>query len=106
VRTRTRRHIGLVLLVVAGCGGPGEREIGNARAFEALLTAVSLKDAREVEADAERIEARHDSGELSDRNYRVMQEIVARARAKEWAGAERQAYEFRKRFGDEGAYFR
>jgi hypothetical protein len=96
----------LALLVSSGCGGPREREIKNARAFEALLTAVSLKNAKEMEADAASIEARHDAGELSDGNYRALQEIVSKARAGDWAAAEAKAYEFRKPFGDEGAYFR
>ncbi len=96
---------GLGLLV--GCGGePSEREIKNARAFEALLTAVSLKDARELEADARVIEERHDSGELSDANYREIREVVEKARSKDWAAAQKRAYEFRARFGDEGSFFK
>jgi hypothetical protein len=96
----------LGLILASGCGGPGEREIKNARAFEALLTAVSLKNAKEMEADAAQIETRHESGELSEANYQSLKEIVSKARSGDWAGAESKAYEFRKAFGDEGAYFR
>ena len=56
-----------LLLTLAGCGGePSEREVKNARAFEALLTAVSLKNAKELEKDARLIDDRHAAGELSD----------------------------------------
>ena len=104
-RSRATCLAALVLMSV-GCGGePSGREIKNARAFEALLTAVSLKDARELEGDARLITDRHDSGELSDANYRQLLEIIEKARSKDWAGAERRAYEFRARFGDEGSYF-
>ena len=99
---------GLILMLAGfGCGGePSDREIRNARAFEALLTAVSLKDAKELEGDARVIAERHDSGELSDANYRELLEIIEKARAKDWAGAEKRAYEFRARFGDRGSYFK
>jgi hypothetical protein len=96
----------LALVFAGGCGGPRERESTNARAFEALLTAVSLKNVKELESDAALIEARHDAGDLSDGNHRVLGEIIAKARAGDWAAAEAKAYEFRKRFGDDGAYFR
>jgi hypothetical protein len=105
VRTPIKRLV-LALLISSGCGGPAEREIRNARAFEALLTAVSLRDKKEMETDAALIEARHDSGELSEGNYRALSEIVSKARGGDWAGAEAKAYEFRKPFGDGGAYFR
>ena len=32
---------------------------------------------------------------MSDGNYREIAEIIAKARAKDWAGAEKRAYEFR-----------
>jgi hypothetical protein len=105
VRTLTRWAA--LALALAGCGGePSRREVENARAFEALLTAVSLKHEREVERDAQVIDERHASGELSERNYRALAEIVAKARAKDWAEAERRAYAFRAPFGDQGAYFK
>lgn len=94
------------LMALAGCGGePSRRRIQNARAFEALLTAVSLKHDQEVEKDAKLIEERHTSGELSDAKYRDLAEIIEKARAKDWAGAEKRAYEFRAQFGDEGSFF-
>jgi hypothetical protein len=94
-------------LLAGGCGGePSEREVKNARAFEALLTAVSLQNPREVEADARRIDDRHASGDLSEASYRELREVIDKARLKDWPGAERRAYEFRARFGDRGAYFR
>lgn len=92
---------------LAGCGGePSEREVKNARAFEALLTAVSLKNKAELEADAKLIDDRRASGELSGANGMLLQKIVEKARAGEWSAAEKGAYEFRAQFGDEGSYFK
>jgi hypothetical protein len=94
------------LRTVSGCGGqPSPREAENARAFEALLSAISSKNAKEVEQDARVIEQRHSAGELSEGKYRELQEIIAKARAKDWADAEKRASDFRAQLGDRGSYF-
>ena len=85
-----------LFLSLAGCGGePSAREVANARAFEALLTAVSLKNEKELDQDARVIDARHAAGELSEGPYQEIREIIEKARAKDWQGAEKRAYEFR-----------
>jgi hypothetical protein len=92
--------------VFGGCGGePTQREVKNAQAFEALLTAVSLKNENEVEGDAKLIEERYASGAISEAKYRELSEIIAKARAKDWSAAEKEAYEFRAQFGDRGSFF-
>ena len=108
-RIETRRFSPLftVLLLAAGCGfEPSDREVKNARAFEALLTAVSLKNEHEFKQDIKQIDERHAAGELSEGNYQEIQKIVVKGRAKDWEGAAKQAYEFRARFGDGGSYFK
>ena len=84
-------------LTIAGCGGPTARELKNRQEFEALLSAVSLKSRSELERDAKRIEARRDAGGLSEAGYLDLQEIIVKARAGDWVGAESKAYEFRER---------
>jgi hypothetical protein len=75
-----RRAIGASImalpLAIAGCGEPSERELKNRRELEALLTAISLKNAKELDKDSKRIDDRHSSGELSDDSYRDLNEIV------------------------------
>lgn len=94
-------------MAVGGCGGePPEGEVRNSRAFEALLSAVAMKDGKELEKDARVIDERRASGELSGGSYEILREIIGKARAKDWGGAERRAYEFRARFGDRGSYFK
>jgi hypothetical protein len=87
----------LISALIAGCGGPSVRELKNRGELEALLTAVSLKDRKELERDAERIDNRHAAGELSDEAHAELLAIVAKARAGDWTGAERHAYSFRQR---------
>lgn len=101
----------LVVLAVAaatncGCSDePTPREVQNARAFEALLTAVSVRNAKEFEQDARLIDQRHDEGEISDAKYRELAEIIEKGRAGDWAAAEKRAYEFRTQFDDTGSFF-
>ena len=84
------------LLLLTGCGGPSSEERENRKAFEFLLTAVSLKNVKELEKDAQRIEERHTAGKLSDALHRDLQGIIEKARAGDWGNAERMAYEFRE----------
>ena len=60
------------------------------------MTAISLKNAKELDKDAKRIEERHASGELSDDGYKNLEEIVKKAQAGDWSRAEKRAYELRE----------
>ena len=96
-----RRRLGkacfaMLLLTLGGCGEPSVRELKNRRELEALLTAISLKNQKELDRDIKRIDDRHASGELSDDSYKDLQVIVKKAQAGDWAGAEKQAYELRE----------
>ena len=86
----------VLFLTLAGCGEPSVRELKNRRELEALLTAISLKNKKELDRDVKRIDDRHASGELSDDGYKDLQEIIKKAQAGDWAGAEKQAYELRE----------
>ena len=87
----------LLTLALAGCSGePSPRELKNRQEFEALLTAVALKNAKELDKDAKRIDERHTAGELSDGSYKEIRAIIDAARSGDWAGAEKRAYAFRE----------
>jgi hypothetical protein len=43
-----------------------------------------------------RIDERHAAGELSDDSHKDLQKIIQKARAGDWGGAEKRAYEFRE----------
>ncbi len=75
-----------ILLMLVGCGEPTVRELENRRELEALLTAISLKNKKELDKDIRRIEDRHTSGGLSDEGYKDLQEIIKKAMADDWAG--------------------
>ncbi len=85
-----------VSLALAGCGEPSEREYKNRRELEALLTAITLKNKKELDKDIQRIEERHTAGELADEGYKDLQEIIKKAQGGNWGGAEKKAYEMRE----------
>lgn len=85
-----------VALALAGCGEPSEREYKNRRELEALLTAITLRNKKELDKDIQWIEKRHTSGELSDESYKDLQEIIKKAQGGNWGGAQKQAYELRE----------
>ena len=86
----------MLVLTGSGCGEPSVRELKNRRELEALLTAISLKNQKELDEDIQRIEDRHASGELSDQSYKDLREIIKKAQGGDWAGAEKQAYDMRE----------
>ena len=97
LRLRSRTTIlGGLLLTLVGCGGPSDQMRENRKAFEMLLTAITLRNPKELEKDAGRIEGRHAAGQLSDSSHSDLQEIIGKARAGDWADAEEQAYKFRE----------
>jgi hypothetical protein len=96
-RTRAGRWSLIAALLLAGCSGdPSQRELKNRRELEALLTAISLKNRKELDRDAQSIEDRHAAGELSDAPYRALQDMIKKAQGGDWAAAEKQAYDFRE----------
>jgi hypothetical protein len=106
-RSVTATLIGAAALIAMGCSSePSQRELQNARAFEALLTAVCLRNQPELEKDAQEIENRHVARELSDEKYQDLSAMIQKARAGNWQEAEAMAYQFRQQFGDHGSYFK
>jgi hypothetical protein len=85
-----------LLVAFSGCGEPSLRERENRRELEALLTAIALKNSKELDKDEKRIADRHATGALSDEGFKNLEKIVATARAGDWAAAEKQAYELRE----------
>ena len=60
IRIETRWPWLVAIVLASGCGGePSDREVKNARAFEALLSAVSLKNEKEFTQDVKQIDERH-----------------------------------------------
>ena len=87
----------IVLLLAGGCRRPTAVDRDNSRVLTEILTAITLKNARLLEASAVRAQTRHDAGELGDAEYQGMEAFIDKARSGDWPAAEADAYAFRKR---------
>jgi hypothetical protein len=87
----------IVVLMTMGCRRtPTDVERDNRRLLDAILTAITIKNANLLEEDAERTESRHKASHLTDEEYQDLEAIINKARKGDWAGAEHDGYEFRK----------
>ncbi len=89
--------LGLALLV-SGCRrAPTQAERENRRAVDEILTAITIKNQRLLAESAARAKGRHDDGKLTDEEFQGIEAFIGKARADDWAAAEKDGYEFRKK---------
>jgi hypothetical protein len=95
---KTAAVIVFALAVFAGgCSGPAEVDRDNRRLVDAVLTAITMKNANWLEDDAKLAEQRNLAGQLCDDDYEELSAVIELARAGDWKTAEEEGYEFRKR---------
>lgn len=88
----------LALGVLAMAGrAPTMEERENRKAVDAMLTAITLKNSRLLEESAKRAQARRTAGQITEEQLQGMEAVINKARAKDWTGAEKDGYEFRKK---------
>ncbi len=93
-----RPGLGLVLtalLCLSGCGKPSEEARQNRRLVDAVLTAVTTKNVKELEKCKGLLDKRRADGLLSDGNHKQLGAIIDQARSGKWAEAEEALYKFR-----------
>src|SRR5262245_1217893 len=81
-----------LLLLVLGCGRPPQMAPENRRIMQGLQTAVSSRKVEWLEEVVKLMEAKHSAGDMSEDEYKALQKIVEKARAGDWAGAQRDAF--------------
>jgi hypothetical protein len=88
----------IACLFLSSCGPAehSEEEFQNRKVLDAILTAVTMKNRKELDSDAKLLESRHAEGHLSDKIFQTLVEIISKARSGDWATAEKQLYELRK----------
>jgi len=65
--------------------------------LDAILTAITMKNASWLDEDAVLVEQRHEAGQLTDWEHQQLLSIVETARGGDWKKAEEAGYEFRTR---------
>lgn len=84
------------LVAVGGCGQPSEEARQNRRLVDAVLTAVTTKNRKELDKDAVLWDKRLADGVLSEKQHKALKACIEKARAGDWAGAEEDLYRFRE----------
>ncbi len=100
LRSRARR---LVLLgppiltatMIIGCGRGPQVSSANREIVVSLATAVSTRQTKWLDSNAELIEKQRAEGKCSDAEYEAFQDIIAKARAGDWDAAQTAAYDLR-----------
>ena len=80
-----------------GCSRPSETTRDNRRLFDAILTAVIIKNPKELSKDKELLEQRRKDGKLSQTTCDSIQGLISTAEKGEWDAAEKGLYELRKK---------
>ena len=94
--TRMRWGVLVFVLSLGGCGGVSESQRDNRRLLDAILTAISLRNEKELLQDERLLEQRRAAGQLSEESFQAIQQIVAKAKSHDWQQAENELYEYRK----------
>lgn len=82
-------------LFATGCGSRPQVASGHRKLIESVLTAVSARNPQLLEENARLIGRLGDRGELTAAEQQTFEDIIARARAGDWAAAENEAYALR-----------
>ena len=81
---------------VCGCGQPTEDARQNRRLTDALLTAVTTKNVKELAKSKSLIDKRRADGLLSEAHHKKLAALHAQAKSGQWAEAEDGLYKFRE----------
>lgn len=93
---RLRLLFALTLVIaLGGCGKPSEDARQNRRLVDALLTAITVKNPKELEKCKGLLDKRRADGVLSESCHKRLGEIFAQAKAGKWSEAEESLYKFR-----------
>ena len=84
------------IALIAGCGGPSTVDRDNRRVVDEVLTAITIKNPRLLDAAQTRVTARHAAAQFTDDEFQAIEAIIAKGRAGDWRGAENDGYVFRK----------
>lgn len=85
-----------VPLVLGGCGKPSEDARQNRRLVDAVLTAVTIKNRKQLDKDAALWDRRRADGLVAEAPHQAVKACIEKARAGDWAGAEDDLYKFRE----------
>jgi hypothetical protein len=70
----------------------------NRKAVDAILTAITMKNKRLLEAGIQRAQERRQAAQLTEDQFAGMLAFASKARSGDWSGAEKDGYAFRQKY--------
>ena len=83
-------------LFIMGCGNVTEEARQNRRLVDAVLTAVTTKNRKELVKDQVLIDKRFADNLISDKSYKQLKSHIQNAQSGNWTTAEQDLYVFRE----------
>ena len=83
-------------LFIMGCGNVSEEARQNRRLVDAVLTAVTTKNRKELDKDQRLIDKRFADKLISEKAYNQLKSNIQNAQSGNWTTAEEDLYEFRE----------
>lgn len=97
VRTLQLFSVAILAASLFGCGKPSETRRDNRRLFDAILTAIVIRNPTELAKDKELLNERQKAGTLSKKTCDAIQVHISSAEQGDWESAEKGLYELRKK---------
>ncbi|MFO0948328.1 MAG: hypothetical protein U1D30_20800 [Planctomycetota bacterium] len=96
-RFRAGGMLALLLLAVLplGCGYPAAKP-ANLPLISSLRTALSARNGEWLRMNEEKIQSRHQAGEMGDDEHAAFMAIIQQARDGDWEGAEKAVMRFQR----------
>lgn len=86
----------LAAMTISGCGSYPQAQSRNRTLISSLRTALSTEQPEWLEHNVLEIEKRFQAGELTQEEYDAFQSIIAKAKAGDWDGAEKESVAFQR----------
>lgn len=87
-----------IIVILGGCSKHSDESRQNRRVVDAILTAVTLKNPKELDKDSAMWDTRLADGLLPERHYKTVRAIIEKARSGNWREAEDELYKFRETY--------
>ena len=85
-----------IAVVFGGCSKISDESRQNRRVVDAVLTAVTLKNVKELDRDTVLLDKRLADGLLAEQHFKAVKAIIQKARSGNWHEAEVELYKFRE----------
>lgn len=88
--------LAICVSLLVGCGRPTETARDNRRLFDAILTAVTIRNRDQLLKDKKLLDTRRENAQLSAESHATITHAIDTAAGGDWSAAEAELYKFRE----------